>query len=121
MKVQNRGELQDVITRNAAGDAEYRDALIKNPKGLLERHLQRELPDWLKVQVVEETANTVYLIAPHVAGTELSDDDLEAVAGGKGSSESGGVTIEGDVDCSDALGSFNSVINISGSVNTSFN
>ena len=120
MQVDSRGQLQHIISGNAAGDHEYRAALLRNPKGLLEQHLQQRLPDWLNVEVVEETASTVYLIAPHVQGEELSDDDLEAVAGGKGRSEAtGGVTIEGDVDCSEAAGSFNSVINIASSVNSS--
>ena len=38
------------------------------------------------VKVVQEDASTIYLIAPYVPkqGDELSDADLEKVAGGKG-------------------------------------
>ena len=69
----------------AASDADYRKAMLSDPKGLLAKQMQQALPDDLTVEVVQETANTFYLVAPHVTadGDELSDDDLEKVAGGK--------------------------------------
>ena len=70
----------------AATSADYRKAMLQDPKGLLAKQMQQDLPDNLSVKVVEETADTFYLVAPYVpaAGDELSDDDLEKVAGGKG-------------------------------------
>jgi hypothetical protein len=69
----------------AATNADYRKALISDPKALLAKQMQQDLPDNLKVTVVQETADQFFLVAPHVTaeGDELSDDDLEKVAGGK--------------------------------------
>lgn len=82
-----RGEILDIIGKFAFEDADYRKKLLANPKEVLAKQMNRDLPDNLKVKVVEEDANTIYLICPHVPpaeGDELSDDDLEKVAGGKG-------------------------------------
>jgi hypothetical protein len=40
----------------------------------------------MKIKVVEESADTVYVVLPYVAkeGAELGDADLEKVAGGLG-------------------------------------
>ncbi|MCH9648187.1 MAG: NHLP leader peptide family RiPP precursor [Deltaproteobacteria bacterium] len=109
MQVESRGALQDFITNKAANDSQYRDALVANPKSLLAQHLGQELPEWLNVEVVEETANTFYLIAPHVPSDELADEDLEMVAGGKGG---GGGNQMDNVTCSDNDGAFNSVVTL---------
>ena len=110
--VESRGQLQDVISKNAAEDSSYRESLIANPRGILEKHLGQELPEWMNVKIVEETADTVYLVAPHVPSEELSDEDLEMVAGGKG----GGGGGPDKVDCKYNYGAFNSNITINSEV-----
>jgi hypothetical protein len=53
--------------------------------GTLEQELGRGLPEGVKVRVVEESADTIYLVLPSGSpvgqGEELSDQQLEAVAG----------------------------------------
>ncbi len=110
MQVESRGALQDVISENAVTNSEYREALLRDPKSILQKHLGRDLPDWLNVEVVEEKSNTVYVIAPHIPSDELADDDLEAIAGGKGG------TKMDDVHCERNYGAFNSVITLESSV-----
>ncbi len=110
-QLQSRGALQDWISDRAANSARYHEKLVQDPRGILEEHLGKKLPSWLNIEVVEEKADTVYLIAPHVASKEMSDQDLEMVAGGKG----GGTTM-GDVDCERNYGAFNSVITIESEV-----
>ncbi|MEM1247359.1 MAG: NHLP leader peptide family RiPP precursor [Acidobacteriota bacterium] len=83
-----RGELEDIVRQFAAQSPEYRQALLDNPAEVLARQMGTELPAGMNVQVIEEEANTIVLVAPYVVpgeGSELSDADLESVAGGKGS------------------------------------
>ena len=114
MTLESRGALQDFIANQAAENSSYREALIRDPRGTLESHTGSKIPEWLNVKVAEETANTIYLIAPHVPGEELADEDLEQVAGGGvyggGDSQSKG----SGATCSQNYGSFNSEIDISG-------
>jgi hypothetical protein len=76
--------MQDLLTKFAVNSPAYRDALIKDPKGILEKQFNKQLPATMKVKAVEDTADTVYIVVPFVpkSGQELSDSSLEAVAGG---------------------------------------
>lgn len=104
----SKQEMVGLIYRFAAQNPEYRAKLLSDPKGLLEQQMQQSLPASLNVKVVQETADTTYLIAPYVAsaGDELSDEDLEKVAGGKGKGGGGETRNEKDnlYICNDAAG-----------------
>ena len=58
-----------------------RDALLSDPKRVLSDLVNQPIPEGLNVRVVEETADTIFLIAP-CRPEELSDRQLEDVAGG---------------------------------------
>ena len=78
-----RGEVQDLLAKFAVDNPKYRDALVKDPKSVIERQLNTSLGN-VKVKAVVETADTVYVVVPHIPSEgELSDADLEKVAGGK--------------------------------------
>jgi hypothetical protein len=65
-------------------DEAFRRALIEDPKGTLERELQVKVPEGVSLTVLEETPTQRYLVlppAPRQDGGELSDAELEAVAG----------------------------------------
>ncbi len=81
-----RGEINDIIAGFATSNPEYRRALLANPKDVLARQMGQQLPDFLQVRVVQDTADTIHVVLPYApqAGAELSDADLEMVAGGKG-------------------------------------
>ena len=112
LTLESRGALQDFISNQAAENSEYREKLLSDPRGTLESHTGFALPDWLNVKVAEETADTIYLIAPHVPGEELADEDLEQVAGG---GAYGSADKKSDaMTCSRNYGSFNSTVTISG-------
>jgi hypothetical protein len=103
----SRGEMQDLLGKFASEKPEYRDALAKDAKKVIEAQFKMELPDSITVKVVEDTADTIYVVLPHVAeGGELSDADLEAVAGG-------GVKMR-DAECSSGM--LNTVIAIEASL-----
>ena len=78
-----RGEVQDLLAKFAIENPRYREALIKDPKAIVEKQLNTSLGS-VKVKSVVETADTTYVIVPYLASEgELSDADLEKVAGGK--------------------------------------
>jgi Nitrile hydratase, alpha chain len=99
-----RRELQAELFDRAAQDAGFRRALLADPTGTLERELGARLPAGIGLTVVEETPTRRYLVLPprpaRVEG-ELSDTELEAVAGGGGGagilSAQGGVCPEVDL------------------------
>ena len=82
----SRGEVNDLIANFAAKDAEYKKALVSDPKKVVSMQLGQELPDSLAIKVIEDSAEVMHMVLPYVPeeGAELSDADLEMVAGGKG-------------------------------------
>ena len=78
-----RGEVQDLVAKFAVENPKYRDALIRNPKSVIEKQLNTNLGS-IQLKAVVDTADTSYVVVPYVAKQgELSDADLEKVAGGK--------------------------------------
>ena len=85
-----RGEMQDLLAKFASNNPQYRSALLKNPRSIVEKQFNMALPEKLTVKAVEESADTIYVVVPHAvaAGAELDDADLEKVAGGLGDKNS---------------------------------
>jgi hypothetical protein len=80
----SRGEVQDLLIKFAAQNPQYRQELLRNPKGLIERQFNTSLGS-INIKAVADTADTVHVAVPYIASAgELSDADLEKVAGGKG-------------------------------------
>ncbi len=94
MAEMSRGEVNDLIAGFAMKDPEYKKALIANPEKVVSMQLGQELPDALKINVMQDTAEVMHMVLPYVPqeGAELSDADLEMVAGGKGGGGGGGYT-----------------------------
>ncbi len=89
-----RQRLEAQLIDRAMKDKAFREELVRDPKAVFTRDLGISMPANIDVQVVEESPTTVYLVlpqAPPLAGAELSDAELEAVAGGdwSGSAECG--------------------------------
>ena len=78
-----RGEVQDLVAKFSAENPSYRAALLKDPKGIIEKQLNTNLGS-VRVQAVADTSDTIHVVVPYLAKEgELSDSDLEKVAGGK--------------------------------------
>ncbi len=81
-----RAEIERWIVQKSIEDESFRQRLIEDPKGTVEQELGTQLPEDVRVVTVEETADTIYLVLPSASpvgqGGELSDRELEAVAGG---------------------------------------
>jgi hypothetical protein len=71
-----------VITK-AWEDDSFKKALLSDPKAAIAREFGVEIGDEATLQVHEETADTVHLILPpRPQEGELSDEQLDSVAGG---------------------------------------
>jgi Nitrile hydratase, alpha chain len=100
-----RAEMERRLVQRSIEEESFRQRLIEDPKGAVEDELGTRLPEEVRVVTVEETADTIYLVLPStpIAGTEgveLSDRELESVAGGL-ATESGnwGCAASGDWTC----------------------
>ncbi len=77
-----RRELESQLITRALRDEEFRRQLIADPKAALEAELQRlhldlRLPPSLRVKVLEEDPDTLYLVLPpDLKGSEPPSDDF---------------------------------------------
>ena len=92
----SRGEMQDLLNKFATQNPKYREALIKDPKSVVEKQFNISLSG-VTVKAFEEAPDTLYVIVPRAAvAGELDDSDLEKVAGGGDIN----VKLGGKVECS---------------------
>ena len=82
-----RFEFERQLIQRALEDENFKQELLSNPKAVFAKESGEEIPKNLEIQVLQETANKVYLVLPTspvaiTADEELTDKALEAVAGG---------------------------------------
>jgi hypothetical protein len=81
-----RAEMERRLINRSLEDENLRQRLLDDPKGTIEQELGTRLPESIEVRALEESADTIYLVLPFTPavgeGGELSDEALEAVAGG---------------------------------------
>ena len=82
--VPTRRDLQTALIEKCWKDAEFKRKVISDPKGMLEQHMGQKLPPGVKIFIHEEDGNALHFSIPPAPAnlTELSDEELEAVAGG---------------------------------------
>jgi hypothetical protein len=88
-KPMTRRELETKVIVKAIKDASFRRTLLNNPReGVLaavkELDPEFEIPQGMDVKVFEEPKKAFYLVLPQTPtdNIEISDEDLEKVAGG---------------------------------------
>jgi hypothetical protein len=76
--------VQKQILERAVKDERFRQELLSNPRAVLARDYNVDIPETVSIRVIEDTAETITLALPprQEALQELSDAELEAVAGG---------------------------------------
>jgi hypothetical protein len=79
-----RADMEGRLIQKSLEDQSFRQSLLEDPRPAIEQELGTRLPESVKVKVVEETAQNIYLVLPIRSAEvdELSDEELESVAGG---------------------------------------
>ena len=87
-----RAEIKRRLLERSLQDDVFRQQLLADPRTIVEREIETQLPEDLRIVAVEETADTIYLVLPSAStageGGDLADHELEGVAGGDGGSTS---------------------------------
>lgn len=79
-KERSRKDFEEELIKKVQADEELKKALLNNPKETLGKLGVRIFED-VEVNVVEESPKVVYLVLPQNP-VELSDEQLEGIAGG---------------------------------------
>jgi hypothetical protein len=80
----SRHDIETRLIEKCWKDPEFKKQVVANPKAMLEQHLGQKLPEQMKIFIHEEDASQIHFSIPPAPRnvTELSDADLEKVAGG---------------------------------------
>jgi hypothetical protein len=81
-----RAEIERTLVHRSLEDEDFRRRLLEDPKAAVEQEMGAQLPEGVEVRAVEESQQTIYLVLPSASplgqGEEISDQELEQVAGG---------------------------------------
>ena len=78
---QTAEEVHRSVIERATQDAEFRAALMADPKSAIRKEFDIHLPDSFEITVHESTGTSLHLALPQ-ASEYLDEDQLEAVTGG---------------------------------------
>jgi hypothetical protein len=83
-EITSRHMAEEMLVQKAAQDDAFRKQLVTDPKGTIFKTLGIRLPDDVKINVLEETVQSLYLVLPvkSTASGELAEHELAKVAGG---------------------------------------
>jgi hypothetical protein len=77
-----RQDIDNTIRERLESEPGFRERLTSDPRGVLSEIVGMPLPDSVAVTLHEETLTDVHIVIPAADSDELSDNDLELVAGG---------------------------------------
>ena len=81
---ESRRQIEQQLLRKATTDAQFRQDLLANPKAAIAAEYGITFPETVTIHIHEETPTSLHLAVPIpiVSTDELSDEELESVAGG---------------------------------------
>lgn len=83
MAIPTRAELSSLINAQLTEDPGFREKLLADPRATVAALIGVTLPDFVTIEVHEESLTHVHLVIPATTSPgEISDKDLELVAGG---------------------------------------
>ena len=78
---EERGKQYGQLVAKAWSDEGFKARLLANPKAAM-AEVGMDAPEGVEIEVVESTQEKAYLVIPPKPVGELSDEDLDKVAGG---------------------------------------
>ena len=80
----SRQEIETLIVQRAWKDEAFRPEFVADAKGTIEKYAGEKLPADIKVVALAEDDRTIHFVIPPkpAQADQLSDEDLEKVAGG---------------------------------------
>lgn len=91
-------EMKAEIPQKAATDPEFREALVASPRATIEKYygFPEGMLTEINIQIFEEAPESIGLVIPpppSTDGEELTEDQLEAIAGGAAFTVAGTVAV----------------------------
>ncbi len=71
------------VVEKAQEDPSFREKLKNNPKETLAAEAGEMIPEFIRIEIVDQNDVDIVITLPKIESDELSDADLEQVAGGK--------------------------------------
>ena len=88
---EQRTRIEKMLVEKAMKDESFRKKLIHEPRLTLEHELGATIPEYIKINILEETSDTFYLVLPSgssiKAVDELMESELAQVSGGTNETE----------------------------------
>ena len=73
----------ELIGKKASTDADFRKLALTNPNEAVKKVMNKDVPSGYKLKIIENAAGVDQtFVLPNIQSEELSDADLDAVAGG---------------------------------------